>query len=230
MRTAALCVAALLASASALAQGAGEGQQKLAACALPSHAERMACLAKLGSAAPPGTPQPLARPSPASSVPASPATASRAAPPAAGDWVISETRSPIDYSPVAIATASAGTGSDRAVLQLSIHCRGGRAEMVLRNAPTMHRAEDYVVTYAVNDAPPMTLAIGPSATGSGLAFKGEVRGFLASLPEAGNIAFRIVGRQSEEMEGRFALAGMKVLLGRMSGPCGWPIAARTPGS
>ena len=168
MRTAALGVAAAtLASVAALAQS---GSEALSACSLPSYAERMRCLEKLsGDVAPPpprvaATPAPPPAPDPAPApAPAPPAappaaaaipppTPAAAAAPTAGKWIVSETRSPIDYSPVAIATASSSTGSD-GVLHLSIQCRGGRSEMVIRSAPVMRRAEDHVVSYAINDAP-----------------------------------------------------------------------------
>jgi hypothetical protein len=95
-------------------------------------------------------------------------------------WIVSETRAPVDYSPVAIATAST------ADVQLSIQCR-----------------------------------VGPSISGQGLALKGDVSRFLMMLPERGEVAFRIVGREGEALEARFALAGLKALHGRMAGPCKW---------
>lgn len=236
MRAAALCVAAAtLSSAAALAQS---GSDALSACSLPSYAERMRCLEKLSADGPPSPPQVAATPAPPAAVPApAPAPAPPAAPPAAaaippptpapaaaptaGKWIVSETRSPIDYSPVAIATAASGTGPD-GVLQLSIQCRGGRSEMVIRSAPLMRRAEDHVVSYAVNDAPPVTVTSGLSLSGSGIGLKGDVAGFLMSLPAEGAIAFRVADRQGRTLEGRYDLAGIKALVARLAGPCKWP--------
>jgi len=241
MRTAALCGAVVaLASAAALAQG---GSDALSACSLPSYAERMRCLEKLsGDAPPPPPPQvaatpasppapeptPAPAPPPAAKPPAAPAAAavppptpSPAAAPTAGKWIISETRSPIDYSPVAIATASASAGPD-GVLQLSIQCRGGRTEMVIRSAPLMRRAEDHVVSYLVNDSAPVTVTIGLSSSGSGIALKGDVAGFLTSLPAEGAIVFRVADRQGGTLEGRYDLPGIKAVVARLAGPCKWP--------
>ena len=236
MRTAALCVAAAtLSSAAALAQS---GSDALSACSLPSYAERMRCLEKLSGDVPSSPPQVAATPAPPAPVPApAPAPAPPAAPPAAAaippsmpapataptasKWIVSETRSPIDYSPVAIATAASSTGPD-GVLQLSIQCRGGRSEMVIRSAPLMRRAEDHVVSYAVNDAPPVTVTSGLSSSGSGIGLKGDVAGFLLSLPAEGAIAFRVADRQGRTLEGRYDLAGIKALVARLAGPCKWP--------
>jgi hypothetical protein len=235
MRAAALCVAAAtLSSAAALAQS---GSEALSACSLPSYAERMRCLEKLSGDVPSSPPQVAATPAPPPAPAPAPAPAPPVAPPAAaaipppmpapaaaptaGKWIVSETRSPIDYSPVAIATASSSTGPD-GVLQLSIQCRGGRSEMVIRSAPLMRRAEDHVVSYAVNDAPPVTVTSGLSSSGSGIGLKGDVAGFLLSLPAEGAIAFRVADRQGRTLEGRYDLAGIKALVARLAGPCKWP--------
>jgi len=138
-----------------------------------------------------------------------------------GKWILSETRSPVDYSPVAIATASADTATN-GVLQLSIQCRGGRTEMVIRSAPTMRRAEDHIVSYMINDAPPVPVTVGLSSSTSGIALKGDVARFLMSLPAEGTIAFRVADRQGGSLEGKYDLPGLKVLVARMAGPCAWP--------
>ena len=235
MKTAALCAAAItLTGAAAQAQS---GSDALSACSLPSYAERMRCLERLSGDATPLPPQVATTPAPVPAPAPTPAPAPPAAPPAAaaippatpapvpkptaGKWIVSETRSPIDYSPVAIATASSSAGPD-GVLQLSIQCRGGRTEMVIRSAPLMRRAEDHVVSYAINNGPPVTVTIALSSSGSGIALKGDVAGFLMSLPADGVIAFRVADRQGETLEGRYDLPGIKALVARMAGPCKWP--------
>ena len=233
MRTAALCGAAVTLM-SAAAQGQS-GSEALSACSLPSYAERMRCLEKLSGDVPSARPQavtpvPAPAPAPARAPPpaAAPPAAAAVPPPSpapaaptAGKWIVSETRSPIDYSPVAIATASSSAGPE-GVLQLSIQCRGGRSEMVIRSAPLMRRAEDHVVSYVINDMPPVTVTSGPSSSGSGIALKGDVAGFLMSLPAEGAIAFRVADRQGGTLEGRYDLPGIKTLVARIAAPCKWP--------
>lgn len=130
--------------------------------------------------------------------------------------MISETRSPIDYSPVATAVAS------QANLQVSIHCRGGRTEMVVAGAATISRVEEHGASYAMNDGPPVGVALGPSSSGNGLALKADVQRFLKELPERGEIVFRVTSRRGEDFQGRFDLTAMKELLRRLAGPCRWP--------
>ena len=128
VRTVAICATmASLASASALAQDTGDARQKLDACKLPTYADRMACLDKLAGEAsstrpPPtvGVPSSVLGPPTPEPVPAPPTAVPTQAPaPAADKWIVSETRSPVDYSPVLIATASSSAGP-AGVLQLSI--------------------------------------------------------------------------------------------------------------
>jgi hypothetical protein len=204
-----ICVAFALgpASAGALAQGGSDAMEKLRACSLLAQAQRLECLEKLSrDIAPPPRP-----------------AASRA--PAADNWIVSETTSPIDYTPVAIATASASDGPDGSPLQLSIQCRGGRTELVIGGPTLTRRGEDYLVSYGVNDGQPVVVATGTPASGTGVAVRGDVVRLLASLPDQGEVAFRVTARQGAALEGRYALAGLKVVLDRLAGPCKWPAGA-----
>ncbi len=216
-----------LTSAAALAQS---GSDALRACSLPTYEERMRCLEKLSgdvtppppqAAAPAPAPVPATGPAPFPSADAGVPAVTPAPPRLPSKWIVSETRSPVDYSPVAIATASSDAGTN-GVLQLSIECRNGRTEMVIRSAPLMRRAEDHFVSYTINDAPPVAVAIGLSSSGSGIALTGAIAGFLMSLPTEGTIAFRVADRQGGSLEGQYDLPGIKAMVARMAGPCKWP--------
>jgi hypothetical protein len=201
------------ASADALAQGADDTMEKLRGCSLLAHAERLECLEKLSrDIAPPPPPRPAASPAPGVA-------------PAADNWIVSETTSPIDYTPVAIATTSSSGGPDGSPLQLSIQCRGGRTELVIGGPALTRRGEDYLVSYVVNDGQPVVVATGTPASGTGVAVRGDVVRLLASLPDRGEVAFRVTARQGGALEGRYALAGLKVVLERLAVPCKWPAGA-----
>jgi hypothetical protein len=215
MKTAAICLtfAFGLASSAAPAQGAGDAMEQLRACSLLAPVERLDCLDRLSHDISPPPP---------------PASSTSAVAPAANNWIVSETTSPLDYTPVAIATASSRAGPDGATMQLSIQCRGGRTDLVIGHPSLTLRAEDYVVSYAVNDSQPAVVAAGTAASGTGLALRGDVVRLLASLPDRGDIAFRVANRQGATLEGRYALAGLKTLLARLAVPCKWPAAAGAP--
>jgi hypothetical protein len=208
------------ATGNALAQATGDAMEKLRACSVLASAERRDCLEKLSRDI--GAPPPNAAAAPPA----------REVTPVADNWIVSETTSPFDYSPVAVATASATSGQSSgqssgqggAPLQLSIQCRGGRTELVIASAALTLRGETYIVSYDIDGGPPVTLATGTPASGAGVAIKGDVVRLLASLPDRGNISFRVAARQGTTMEARYALAGLKAVLKRLAGPCKWPVA------
>jgi hypothetical protein len=220
MKIATLCVALAFApmSAGALAQGMADPMEALRACSLLAHAERLECLEKLSRdiapLPPPGT---------------APSSASRTAP-AADKWIVSVTTSPLDYTPVAIATASSGGDPDSSPMQFSIQCRGGRTDLVIAGPALTSRAEDYVVSYSVNNGQPATIAAGQPASGPGIAIRGDVVRLLAALPDRGAIAFAVAvaDRRDAALEGRYELASLKVVRERLAVPCKWPTAAGAP--
>jgi hypothetical protein len=203
-----------LANAGAIAQNAGDPMEKLRACSLLAQAERLECLDKLSRDITP-PPRPAAAPAPGVA-------------PAADNWIVSETTSPVDYTPIAIATASSGGGPGGTTMQLSIQCRGGRTDLVIGGPALTGRGEDYVVSYGVNNGQPIMIAAGTPVSGTGAAIKGDVVRLLASLPDRGEIVFRVAARQGAAVEGRYALAGLKVVLGRLAAPCKWPTGAGAP--
>ena len=188
--------------------------EKLRACSLLAPAERLECLDKLSrDIAAAGAPRGVTR--------------ARVAP-AADNWIVSETTSPLDYTPVAIATASSSGGPDGAILQLSIQCRGGRTDLVITGPALTGRGEDYVVSYVVNNGQPVVVAAGTPASGAGVAIRGDVVRLLASLPDRGEISFRVTPRQGAALDGRYDLAGLKIVLARLAVPCKWPAVAGAP--
>jgi len=209
-----VAVALGLAGAEALAQAGTDAMEKLRACSQLPPAERLQCLEKLSND--------IARPAGAAALPAP------APPPAADNWIVSETTSPLDYTPVAIATASSGGPEGDSLMQLSIQCRGGRTEVVIAGPTLTRRAEEYLVSYRVDDGQPATLTVGTPASGAGIAIRGDVVRLLVSLPDSGDVAVRVAGRQGAPLEGRYALGGLKRVLDRLAVPCKWPAAGGAP--
>ena len=76
------------------------------------------------------------------------------------NWIVSETTSPVDYTPVVAASTFSRGGSDGSSMQLSIHCRAGRTELVVAG-PAVRSGEDYAISYRINDDRPVQLVAGP---------------------------------------------------------------------
>jgi hypothetical protein len=211
-----LAFAFALASAGVLAQGTGAAMEKLRACSLLAPAERLECLEKLShDIAPPLPAPPAASPAPGVA-------------PAADNWIVSETTSPLDYTPVVVASASSSGGTDGGTMQLSIQCRGGHTDLVIRGPALAGRGEDYGVSYVVNDGQPVVIAAGTPASGAGVVIRGDVVRLLASLPDRGEISFRVTPRQGAALDGRYDLADLKIVRVRLAGPCKWPAVAGAP--
>lgn len=140
--------------------------------------------------------------------------------PGAGNWIVSETMSPVDYRPVVVATARSELGG--ASMQLSIVCRGGRSEMAITAPAITRRGEEYTITYSLNGAQPVTITSASPSSGAGTAFRGDVLRLLATFPEEGEIAIRVTNRQGAVLEGSFPLNGLKMVRSRLTVACPVP--------
>jgi len=121
-------VAITVASGIALAQGTDDPMAQLRACSLMERVDRLECLDRLSRGITPATP---------------PA-------PKEDRWIISQTRSPVDYSPIATATISSREVAGGGAMQLSIRCRGGRTEIAISGPAVSGRGDDYAISYRVN--------------------------------------------------------------------------------
>jgi len=206
----------------ALAQSDSELMAKLQACSKLEGGARRDCLDKLSREIPPPP-----KSSPAAKRPQAPITSPAPAKATVADtWFVTETVSPLDYSPIAIATATAPAGADGATMSLSVQCRGGRTDMVVAGAAIQRGPEDATVAYMVNAGPPVPVAVGVAPSGKGLAFRLDTVSLVASLPNDGDMTVRVAGRQGGAVEGKFSLAGLAKARAKIAAPCKWPPAAR----
>ena len=208
MKTAAipLSVAFGVASSVVFAEGASDPMAQLRACTLLERAERLECLEQLSrSIAPPS-----------------------ATTPGGDNWVVSETTSPVDYAPIVTATTFSRGGSDGSSMQLSIHCRGGRTELVVAGPAVSRSGKDYAISYRINDDQPVQLAAGSPSFGTGAAFTGDVVRLLQSLPEEGDIVVRLSTRTGAVQDGHFFLGGLKMVREKLAAACKWPHAVARP--
>ena len=206
MKAMPLCVIFEVASGIAFAQVAADPMANLRACSLMKQAERLQCLDQLSRDI---------------------AVQDRAA--RAGDnWIISETTSPVNYTPMVTATASSRGSPDDSLTRLAIDCRGVRTELVV-SGPTLSRSSlGYTISYRVNDGQPVKVAAGPPSFGTGAAFTGDVVRLLQSLPEEGHIDVRITVPSGGGYDGHFLLGGLKSVREKLAAACKWPHALAGP--
>lgn len=206
MKAIPLSIAFEVASRMALAQGAADPMAHLRACSLMEPAERVECLERLSRDIAP--PDRSAR--------------------GEDNWIISETTSPVNYTPIVTATAPSRGGTDGPLMQLSIHCRGGRTELVVSGPAVSSSGADYAISYRINDGQPVQFAAGPPSFGPGAAFPGDVVRLLQSLPESGHIAIRMSNRSGAAQDGHFLLGGLKTVREKLAAACKWPHAVARP--
>ena len=203
----ALFVAFEVGSVVAFAQGGSDPVADLRACSVMEQQARLECLEKLSrSIAPPARP----------------------AAPVGDNWIVSETTSPVDYTPIVTATTPSRGGSNGSSMQLSILCRGGRTELVVAGPSVSRSGADYAISYRINDAPPVQLAAGSPSFGTGAAFTGDIVRLLQSLPEEGDIALHLSPRTGAAQDAHFLLGGLKMVREKVAVACKWPQAVARP--
>ncbi|WP_332686928.1 hypothetical protein [Bosea sp. (in: a-proteobacteria)] len=206
MKMIALSVAFEVASRIALAHGAVDPMAHLRTCSSMQHAEQQDCLDKL----------------PRSIEPADRLVQG-------GDnWVISETTSPVNYTPIVTATTLSRDGPDGSRMQLTIRCRSGRTELVVSGPALSSGGADHTLSYRINDSQPVQVGAGSPSFGTGTAFRGDVVPLLLSLPEEGGIAIRLSDRTGAAQVGHFSLSGLKAVRAKVAAACKWPGAVARP--
>jgi hypothetical protein len=199
-------VAVVLAGRIALAQGGEDPIAQLRACSLMERADRLECLDKLSRSTIPAT----------------------APVPREDGWIISQTRSPVDYSPIATATKSSREVAGSGAMQLLIRCRGGRTEIAIAGPAISGHGDDYAISYRVNSGQPVQIAAAAPALGSGVAFKADAVALIQSLAGDGEFAVHLSPRVGASQDAVFSLTGLETVRAKIGAPCKWPHAIARP--
>jgi hypothetical protein len=190
----------------ALAQGDDDPMAQLRACTLMDGADRLKCLDKLSRAV------------------------TSAIPPAAKEdrWIVSETKSPVDYSPIASATISSREDGGGVAMQLSIRCRDRRTEITVTGPTLLGRGDDYAISYSINGGQSVRIAAVTPASGVGVAFKQDAAALIQSLPSGGELAVHLSPRVGASQDASFSLAGLDRVRAKIADACQWPHAIAKP--
>jgi hypothetical protein len=174
--------------------------------------------------------------SPAGAVPAempnstvSPDTSTVAVPPDAraldADWVVSETTSPVDYSPAISAVIRSTSVQKDAPNALTIRCRQLRTELMLRTEGTwrISRASEVLVVYQINDQPFVSLQWAASADGKAAIYKDDAVNLLRSLPEGARLKINVLDGPGPGHDATFQLTGLDAVRKKIAMACKWPL-------
>jgi hypothetical protein len=145
-----------------------------------------------------------------------------------GGWIVSQTTSPVDYSPIATATTSSRDIAGSPPLQLLIRCRGGRSELAVSGPEITGPGNNYFISYRVNDGQSVQFGGVTPAFGDGVAFKGDAGALLRSLPAAGELAVLVMSLRGSSQQGIFSLNGLETLRAKIGATCKWPHVLAKP--
>jgi hypothetical protein len=143
-------------------------------------------------------------------------------------WVISQTTSPIDYSPIATATTSSRKIAGSPELRLSVRCRSGRTELAISGPGITMPGDDYFISYRVNDGHSVQFGGAAASFGDGVAFKGDAAALLQSLPTDGELAVEVMPLRGNVQHGAFPLNGLETLRAKIGATCKWPHILANP--
>jgi hypothetical protein len=143
-------------------------------------------------------------------------------------WVVSETTSPVDYSPLITAVIRSTSSVKDAPSTLAVRCRGLRTELLLRTEGAWRAArgsEIQVDDYQINDQPFVRLPWAVSADGKTASYKDDAVGLLQSLPEGARLKISVFDRQGLGQEATFQLTGLDSVRKKIGLACKWPSTA-----
>jgi hypothetical protein len=172
---------------------------------------------------PPEPPRPAEPPTGAIRPDILPKTADVPLRPTGTNWVISETTSPVDYSPLVIALIRSTSEVKDAPSTLSVRCGGQRTELLVRTngrwATT--RGRELRIDYQVNDQPAVGLQWILSSDGKTATYKDDPVSLLQSLPGGARLKINVADRTSSSHEATFQIDGWDVVRNKIGTACKW---------
>jgi hypothetical protein len=143
--------------------------------------------------------------------------------PTATDWVVSETTSPIDYSPLVIAVIHSTSQAKDAANMLIMRCRGQRTELLVRTdgqwATT--RGSELHGEYQINDQRMVALQWILSSDGKTATYKDDPVELLQSIPDGARFKIKVPDRSSSSHEATFDLDGWDAVRKKIGTACKW---------
>lgn len=150
--------------------------------------------------------------------------------PVEGSWVISETTSPVDYSPIITAATLSQSNAKDAPTTLAIRCRGQRTDLLVSTEGSWRpsRINELQVDYRINDQPAVRMRWIATADGRAALFKEDAVRFLRSLPDTGRITIGVSDWQGPTHEATFQLTGLDAIRKKIGMACKWSPDSMSP--
>ena len=149
--------------------------------------------------------------------------------PTGTNWVVSETTSPIDYSPLVTALIRSTSPVKGAPSTLAVRCRGQRTELLVGTDGTWAttRGNELRIDYQINEQPSVGLPWILSSDGKTATYKEDPVGFLQSLPDGARLKINVADRSSSSHEAMFHLDGWDAVRKKIGTACKWTRVANS---
>jgi hypothetical protein len=153
----------------------------------------------------------------------SPKTADVPVLPTDSNWVVSETTSPLDYSPLVTALIRSASQVKDAPNTLTVRCRGQHTELLARTdgAWGTTRGNELHGDYQFNDQPGVGLQWILSSDGKTVTYKGDPVGLLQSLPDGAHLKINVADKASSSHQATFNLDGWDAIRKKIGSACKW---------
>jgi hypothetical protein len=150
----------------------------------------------------------------------------KASAPPANRWIVSETTSPIDYSPLVSAMLEPIQHGDNGPVSLAIHCRAKRIELSLQFPGGSTWRNEPHIYFQIDDQSPAVLDWNWSADGKIATLNNDPVSLLQSLPDGSTLKIRANDRAPQSTA--FRLVGLDAIKKKIASACSWaPQQAQT---
>jgi hypothetical protein len=141
----------------------------------------------------------------------------------AADWLVSETTSPVDYTPLLTAVKHSTSSARDAPNTLIIRCLQQRTELLIRTEGAWGalRAGELRVDFQVNEQPVVKQQWTLSPDGKTASAKDDPVGLLRSLSDNARLKITVIDRAAASHEATFRLAGWDAIREKIGAACKW---------
>jgi hypothetical protein len=139
-------------------------------------------------------------------------------------WVVSETTSPVDFSPLITAVIRPSSRLHDGPSSLTVRCRRGRTELSIWSDAGWHSARNdaVLVDHRVNKEPIVRQMWSLSADTRTATYREDAVELLRSLPEGGLLSISLPDGDNARREATFLLSGWTAIRQKIEKLCKWP--------
>jgi hypothetical protein len=146
------------------------------------------------------------------------------------EWIISETTSPVDYSPLVTAVLSSTSNVKNGPNTLTVRCRAQRTELSIRTNGAWGgpRSNELLVDYQISGQPVVRQPWMLSADGKTATYKNDSVELLRSIPDGATLKIAVADKGNVRLAATFEPTGLAGVRQKVGTACKWaPPATKT---